>query len=102
MNIKKRYFNGGPVCEVTFNLPFEEAEFATTVHIVGEFNGWDIYATPMKKLRDGTFTITIDLEREREYQYRYLVDFTKWEDDHDADKYTPTPFGDSVNSVVVV
>ena len=70
--------------------------------LVGEFNGWDIWANPMKKSRDGSFKATLNLEAGREYQFRYLVDESVWENDWDADRYLPTPYGSSENSVVIV
>ena len=102
MSLKKQFLKSKPICKVTFRLPYEAAKDANTVHIVGDFNNWDIYATPLKKLKDGTFTITLDLEKDKEYQFRYLIDETTWENDWSADKYVPTPFGNAENSVVVV
>jgi 1,4-alpha-glucan branching enzyme len=102
MSMKKQYLKTKPICKVTFRLPKEAAKPSETVHIVGEFNNWDIYATPMKKLKSGAFTVTLDLDRGREYQFRYLMDETKWENDWQADKYVPTPYGNAENSVVVV
>ena len=55
-----------------------------------------------RKLKTSLFTATLDLEKVREYQYRYLLNKKNWRNDADADKYVPTPFGDSENSVVVV
>ena len=106
MSLKKQFLKSKPVCKVTFRLPAEAAKDANTVHIVGDFNGWDIYATPMKKLKNGSFTVTLDLETDpetnKEYQFRYLIDENTWENDWSADKYVPTPFGNAENSVVVV
>jgi len=102
MIVKKQYLKSKPVCKVTFGLPGEVSDSAVTAHIVGEFNDWDIKATPMKKLKNGAFTVTIDLERGEEYQFRYLIDETKWENASNADRYVPTPYGDCENSVVVV
>ena len=102
MIIKKQYLKSRPVCKVTFGLPEEVAESTVTAHIVGEFNDWDIKATPMKKLKNGAFTVTIDLEQGREYQFRYLIDETKWGNASNADRYAPTPYGDGDNSVVVL
>lgn len=101
MSLKKQNLKSKPVCKVTFKLPAEAAPNADVVHVVGDFNSWDIYATQMKKLRDGSFTVTVDLEQGGEYQFRYLIDETSWENDWDADKYVPTPFGNADNSVVV-
>ena len=102
MSIKKQYLKSKPVCKVTFCLPKEAARSATQVNIVGEFNDWDVRATPMKKLKNGNFTVTLDLEAGREYQYRYLIDEKYWENDWCADNYVRAPFGNSDNSVVIV
>ncbi|MGV7223377.1 MAG: isoamylase early set domain-containing protein [Nitrospinales bacterium] len=56
----------------------------------------------MNKLKSGAFTTTLDLEPGREYQFRYLLDEKIWENDRDADKSVPTPYGDSDNSVIVI
>jgi 1,4-alpha-glucan branching enzyme len=100
--IRKKYLKSVPMCKVTFTLPKEAAPDARNVAVVGDFNGWDPVGTMMKKLKDGTFTATVDLEKDREYQFRYLVDSKKWENDWNADKYVPTPYGDGDNSVVIV
>ena len=102
MSLKKQFLKSRPVCKVTFRLPREAAKTAKTVHVVGEFNNWDVYATPMKFLKNGAFTVTIDLEQGREYQFRYLINETSWENDWDADKYLPSHFGNCENSVVIV
>jgi hypothetical protein len=56
----------------------------------------------MKKQRDGSFSVILDLNLGREYQYRYLIDGANWENDTEADKYVPSPFGDSENSVIIL
>lgn len=100
--MKKRMLKTKPVCKVTFELPGAAAGAAASVHLVGDFNGWDTARTPMKRRKDGSFTVTLDLERDREYQYKYLIDASHWENDWAADRYTPSPLGDGDNSVVVV
>jgi len=102
MSIKKQFLKSKPVCKVTFRIPEEIGNSAKLAHIVGEFNSWSFLAAPMRKLKSGAFTTTLDLEEGREYQFRYLLDRTNWENDMDAAKFVPTPFGDSENSVVVV
>ena len=66
---------------------------------MGDFNNWDETATPMKKLKNGSFKVTLELEPEREYRFRYLVDGNQWHNDWDADRYEPNPFSGD-NSVV--
>ena len=102
MSIKNRYLENKPLCKVTFSLSKTVAKSARTVHLVGEFNNWDEQATPMKQLKNGSFSVTLDLEKGREYHFRYLLDAKTWENDWEADKYVRTHFGDCDNSVVVV
>ena len=100
--MKKRMLKTRPVCKVTFELPGAAATAATSVYLVGDFNAWDTGSTPMKRRKDGSFSVTIDLDCDREYQYKYLIDNNTWENDWAADKYTPSPIGDGENSVVIV
>jgi len=100
--MKKDYLKSKNTCKVTFRLPRIAAPGAKNVSVVGDFNDWNIYANPMKKLKSGEFTLTLELKPGNEYQFRYLIDETNWENDWNADKYVKSPFGDSDNSVVVV
>jgi len=102
MSIKKQYLKTKPVCKVTFRISEEIGTSAGTAHVVGEFNNWDFFSTPMKKLKNGSFTATLDLEKGREYQFRYLLDNKNWENDASADGFRSTPFGDSENSVLAL
>ena len=86
---------------MTFRLPKIAASDAKSVCIVGDFNNWNIHANPMKKLKNGDYTIKLDLEPRKEYQYRYFIDESKWENDWNADKYVKSLYGDSDNSVVM-
>ena len=99
--LKKEYLKSKDVVKVTFRLPKVAALDAKSVHVVGDFNGWSIYANPMKRLKKGEFTTTIELKPGNEYQFRYLIDEVRWENDWNADKYVKSPFG-SDNSVIVV
>lgn len=100
--IKKEYLKSRNVCKVTFRFPKIAAIGAKNVHIVGDFNDWSIYANPMKRLKNGDFTIRLELEPAREYQFRYLINESRWENDWNADKYVKSPYGDSDNSVVMI
>ena len=102
MSIKKQYLKSKPVCKVTFRISEELGNSAGTAYVVGEFNNWDFFSTPMKKLKKGAFTATLDLEKGREYQFRYLLDKKHWENDANADRFEVTPFGDSENSVIAL
>lgn len=102
MSLKKQYLKTKPMCKVIFSLPCVAVGNATQVSLVGDFNNWSYNANPMKKCKNGTFTVAIELKTGRRYQFRYFLDGCHWENDWEADAYVPTAFGDSENSVVVV
>ena len=100
MAIRKQFLKRKAVCKVTFSIPESITKAAKEAHVVGEFNDWSTSATPMKRLKDGAFSVTIELETGRSYQFRYLLVKANWANDPDADDDLPTPFGDSRNSVI--
>lgn len=98
---KKQYLKSRPACRVTFKLPKDAAPEAKLVTIVGDFNGWSMNETQMKRLKNGDFTLTLELPCHGEYRFRYFIDGNRWENDWYADKYVPNPYGCD-DSVVVV
>jgi len=99
--LQKEYLKTRPLCKVTFTFPEEAASGAKKVNLVGEFGDWEREALPMKRHRDGSFTVTVKLEKGRAYRFRYLVDDVRWENDGYADGYERNPFGED-DSVVTV
>lgn len=97
MMLKKQFLKTKPVCKVTFEFPAQEQ--AEKVNLVGDFNNWDEQSHPMKRNKDGSFSLTLPLDKDKEYQFRYLVNGSDWHNDWDADKYVPNPFSGD-NSVV--
>lgn len=99
--IEKKFLKTRPVCKVTFTLPGEAAPEAETVCVMGEFNKWSRDATPMKRQKNGGFSVSLNLETGRAYRFRYLIDGWKFENDWAADRYEPNPYGGE-DSVVEV
>jgi len=56
------------------------ADDAESVTIVGDFNDWDPYATPLVHAGDGVWTVVVRL-RPGAVRYAYLVDGTEWRAD---------------------
>lgn len=98
MALKKQYLKSKPVCKVTFSILAEDAK---KVSVVGSFNKWSTKATPLKKLKNGTFKGTVDLDTENTYEYKYIVDGAYVNDDA-ADAYAWSDFASTDNSVVNV
>ena len=96
MALKKSYSKSKEKCKVTFSFRDGSAQ---NVCVVGDFNEWDVNATPMKKSRTG-FSATVELDAGRAYQYRYFVDGERWENDNSAEGFAPSPYSDSQNCIV--
>jgi len=97
--LKKNYSKTGKVCRVTFK--YNNTENAETASLAGEFNNWSLQEQPMKKLKDGSFSVTLSLQSGKSYPFRYVLDGTVWVNDEKANNYLPNEYGED-NSIVVV
>lgn len=102
MSLQKKYLKTKPVCKVTFELPAEQIGDVDEVILVGEFTEWTENGMAMKKTKSGTFSATVELPAGKQYQFRYLINGKRWENDPQADAYTPNNVCGADNSVVVV
>ncbi len=89
--LKKSYSSTKNFCRVTFRMQPELN--AETVALCGDFNNWDSEATPMRAIKDGSFSATVSLEAGKSYRYRYFLDGERWENDAAADKYISNDYG---------
>ena len=96
MAIKKQFLKSKPVCKVTFTVPAEEAK---KVAVVGSFNEWNEKATPLKKLKNGSFKGTVDLESGSSYEFKYIID-GNYVNEQEADSFGWSDFAGSDNSVL--
>lgn len=101
MSLTKQFLKTKPVCKVRFRLSSEEAEQAEIVYLSGDFNDWDT-GQPMRRLKDGSFSLQLDLDSGREYQFRYLLQDGRWINDPEADRYEFCTFAGGDNSVAVL
>lgn len=102
MPLTKSYLKSKPACKVTFKLPGDACEGSKSLWLMGEFNDWNTQSHPMKRLKDGSFSVGVQLESGREYQYRFLTDSGRWLNDTAADRYEFSAFAGGDNSVVSV
>ena len=97
--LKKSYSKTGKICRVTFK--YENEEGAESAVIAGEFNSWLLDATPMKKLKNGSFSVTVSLPADKTYLFRYVLDGNVWVNDQQPDGFAPNEYGEE-NSIVRV
>jgi 1,4-alpha-glucan branching enzyme len=82
--------------KVRFTL---RAPKASSVVVVGDFNGWSKSSTPLTdEDGDGIWTVSVPLEPGI-YQYNFLVDGKEWRSDPAADGRRRDGFG-GYNSVL--
>ena len=97
--IKKNYSKTGKVCRVTFK--YQNDEKYANAALAGDFNGWLFKNHPMRRLKNGSFSITITLRSGNSYQFRYVFDHETWGNDEEADSYVQNDYGER-NSVIAV
>ena len=67
---------------VTFVLPATEP--AGAVSVVGDFNGWDPYAHPLRKRSNGVRSAVVIMPAGTTLRFRYLAEGGIWFDDETA------------------
>lgn len=88
-------------CAVTFSLPKEAAPDAKTVAVAGTFNDWSVDRHPLKRGRDGSYSVQLELDAGKTYEFRFVIDGTRWENAWNADNYVWNESSQCSNSVVV-
>ena len=62
--------------KVTFALPL--CPTTGRVSVVGDFNGWDPAAHPLKKRSNGTRSVSVELPAGQTYRFKYLSEHGSW------------------------
>ena len=96
MAITKQYLKSKPICKITFNIPAEAENLA----VVGDFNNWDAAATPLKKLKNGSFKGQINLDKDQSYEFKYIANGEQYFNDEQADSYRYNDYAGSENGVL--
>jgi 1,4-alpha-glucan branching enzyme len=95
--IKHSPVRGSDSVKVSFVLP--RSQPAGKVSVVGDFNGWDPYAHPLRPRSNGTRSAVLTLPAGRRYAFRYLGEGGDWRDDEDAAGFEPNGAG-GVNGIL--
>ncbi len=86
---------------VRFVLRGAEAERAGRVSIVGDFNGWNVAATPLDRVSSSEGVWAVDVHiRPGRYAYAFVVDGRDWIADPTA-PLAPDGFGNPTSVIVV-
>jgi 1,4-alpha-glucan branching enzyme len=79
---------------VTFALPTEEP--AVAVSVVGDFNGWNPFAHPLRRRSNKTRSVSVMVPTGSTLRFRYLAEGGRWFDD---DTLSP---GEGQDAIVAV
>ena len=84
--------------KVTFVLPLEH--HGDPVSVVGDFNGWDPLAHPLRRRSNGTRSVSVEVPG-GEHRFKYLADGGAWFCEPEADAHERNEY-DELNSVLRV
>lgn len=96
MSISKKFLKSKPVCKVTFAYKAPEVK---ELSLVGDFNEWNTSATPLKKLKNGTFKVILDLDVNKSYEYKFVAD-GKYINDNEAEALVYNDYANSENCLI--
>jgi 1,4-alpha-glucan branching enzyme len=88
--IKRSTIKGSQSVKVSFILP---RDAAGRVSVVGDFNGWDPLAHPLRARSNGTRSVALTLPAGGRYAFRYLAEGGCWQDDEAAEVFEPNGVG---------
>jgi 1,4-alpha-glucan branching enzyme len=91
--ITRRRTPGTETVSVTFSVP-SAADGGPALSVVGDFNGWDPTANPLRSRISGPPRTTVRLQAGQIYRFRYVTDTGRRLDDDTADGYEPDASGD--------
>ena len=89
--VKQAPVKGRQAVKVNFALAADTV--AGNVSVVGDFNGWDPLAYPLRPRRDGTRSAVVTLPPGRRFAFRYLAEGGRWHDDDTAKAFEPNGIG---------
>jgi len=99
--IERKYSKDKSKCRINFRLPNDFAPGVRCITVAGSFNGWDRYSHPLKKLKNGEFSVVVEVKAGVEYEFRFIIDDVRWENPWNADRYVWSDHGNCDNSVIV-
>ncbi|MCZ6787325.1 MAG: isoamylase early set domain-containing protein [Planctomycetota bacterium] len=90
--IKKKPVRGKDLTAVTFRS--KAPKRTRSLQLLGEFNDWRSDRHPMKRRKDGTWSVTVRLPKDEQFQFRYLIDGEQWLTDEQSDGLALNELGD--------
>ena len=81
---------------VSFSLPLADAPGPPSV--VGDLNGWDPTAHPLRRRSNGTRSVKVDLDAGT-HRFKYLSEGGTWHNEPTADRHEANEWGE-VDSVI--
>jgi len=89
----------GDAVKITFALPAVDVD--QPVSVLGDFNGWDPFANPLKKRSNGTLSSSIEVPAGHAFRFKYLGGDGRWFCDPDAETVEHDEY-QTIDSLVVV
>jgi 1,4-alpha-glucan branching enzyme len=74
---------------------------ANTVSVAGDFNEWDLRATPLKRNGSGLWSTEVVVPHKGRFAYKFVVDGNRWIEDPNNGMKAPDNHG-GLNSLLVI
>ena len=94
-----KFNSSGDSVKVTFSLPADDGD--QPISVLGDFNGWDPYAHPLRKRSNGTRSASVELSPGQVLRFKYLAGDGHWFCDPDAATVEHEEYR-TVDSILVV
>jgi 1,4-alpha-glucan branching enzyme len=98
--IEREYSKDMKSCLIKFHVPKEIASGANSIAVAGTFNDWNQHSHQLEKQKNGDFRLDVVLEPDKYYEFRFIIDETRWENAHNADRYFWSDYSNCDNSVI--
>jgi serine protease AprX len=76
-------------------------DYARSVSVAGDFNGWSHVATPLKRDESGLWSTEINVPRAGQLEYKFIINGQHWIEDPSNGMKAPNDYG-GLNSVLVI
>lgn len=76
-------------------------DYADSVSVAGDFNGWSQLATPLKRSSSGLWSTEIVVPPADRFEYKFVINGNRWLEDPSNGMKAPDAYG-GLNSVLVV
>ena len=101
MSLKKQFLKTKPAYSISFSKPKSFVDIAKSVHLLDDFNNWNVNDNLFKKSSEGKNTSKLDPETGKEQKFLHLLNGAYWLNEVKTDKGVSSTTGYADNTVTI-